>query len=108
MTNLDFFLKIKKLPENFGCLLHKQVFNFGSFDLKISLHGKLKLINENFLNSTYIILLVENEHGFLILNSVYRSKGYGTIVVIHQYSITYNPGCPFIAIGKRLYVGYEN
>ena len=42
--------------------------------LKILSHSKLKLVNEDLLEGIEIILLIEDEHGFLVVNGINRTK----------------------------------
>lgn len=72
--------------------------------LKIRLHRKLILLDENPFHNTDIILLVENQHGFLIINRINCTERYWTKFMIHKYSITQNSCCSFISIFKRLYI----
>ena len=47
--------------------------------LEIRPDGKFKLVDEDPLESIEIILLIENEHGFLVVNGIHGSETQGTI-----------------------------
>ena len=55
--------------------------------LEISLHGKLELFHKDFLECRDIILLTENQHGFLVIDGFYTTERKRTISVRYQHRI---------------------
>ena len=55
--------------------------------LEIRLHGKLELIHKDFLECRDIILLIENQHGFLVIYGFYTTERKRTISVRYQHRI---------------------
>ena len=51
------------------------------FNSKVSFHGEKKLIYENLLESRDVILLIEEEHCFLIVNGIDCAERDRTIAI---------------------------
>ena len=54
------------------------------YSLKISYYRKLKLINKDLLESRIIVLLIKDQHCFLVFNRIYCSERDRTIMSVHQ------------------------
>ena len=72
------------------------------FELEILLYGKLKLFDEDLFESADVVLFVEDEHGFFVVNGIYRTETQRAIAVGNQYGITGNTGCAFVAVSECL------
>ena len=55
--------------------------------LEIRLHGKLELFHKDFLECRDIILLIENQHGFLVIDGFYTTERKRTVAVRYQHRI---------------------
>lgn len=76
--------------------------------LEISLNSEGKLVNEDFLESGNIILLVENKHGLLVIHGIHRTEGNRAVAVGYEDSVAGNACGALVSIGKSLYVGEKH
>ena len=70
--------------------------------LKILSYRKLKLVNEDLLEGIEIILFVEDKHGLLVVNGIYRAEAQRAITVGYQNGITGDACRTFVAIREWL------
>ena len=73
-------------------------------------HSKLKLLDENLLEGVEVVLLVEDKHGFLVVDGINRAKTQRTIAVGNQDGIACDACCTFIIfreIGSNLMIIYQ-
>lgn len=54
---------------------------------EVRLHSKLELIHKDFLECRDIILLIENQHGFLVIDGFYTTERKRTVAVSYQHCI---------------------
>ena len=66
--------------------------------LKVFSYGKFKLLDEYFLESIQVVLLVKDEHCLLVINRIYRTKTKWTIAIGYQNGIAGDAGCALVAI----------
>lgn len=72
------------------------------FKSEIFLNCKLELGYENLLERMQIVLFVEYQHRFFVVDGINRSKGNGTIAIGNEQSIAGNARGTLVAIRKRL------
>ena len=77
-------------------------------ELEIRLHGKLELFHKDFLECRDIILFIENQHGFLVIDGFYTTERKRTISVRYQHRIGSESRYAFITIHKCLNVGKQD
>ena len=57
------------------------------FNLKILPYGELELLHEDLLESIEVVLFVEDEHGFLVVDGVDRAEAQRAVAVGYQDGI---------------------
>ena len=78
---------------------------FVSLFLKIGLHRKAELVDENLLEGREVVLLIEQEHRLLVVDAPDRAERDGAIAVGYQYGIARDAGNALVAVVECLNVG---
>ena len=68
------------------------------YDLKILLHRKVKLVDENLLEGIQVVLFIEDEHCLLVVDGVNRAETQRTIAVGYQNGIAGDTGRALVAV----------
>ena len=72
--------------------------------LKVFSDGKLKLVDEDLLKGMEAVLLVEDEHGFLVVYGIDRTETQRTITIGYEHGIGGDAGRALVAVGESLYI----
>ena len=77
------------------------------YSLEILFDGKFILRDEDFFEGDYIVLLVEDKHGFFVVDGVDCAEGKGAVVVGHQDAIADQTRGTLVAVSKWLDIAYQ-
>ena len=82
---------------------------FGNYScLEICFDCKQELIDEYLLECGDIVLFVEHEHCFLVVNGIDRTERDGAIAICYKDGIACYACCSFVAIGECLNIREEH
>lgn len=94
------------LPIFHAAKIHNIIY-LAKYSLEILLDGKLILRDKDFFKGDYIVLLVEDKHGFFVVDGVDGAEGKGAVVVGHQDATADQTRGTFVTVNKWLYIAYQ-
>ena len=75
---------------------------------EIRLNSKPKLLDKNLLERRNVVLLVEQQHGFFVVDAVDCPKRDGAVAIGDEQGIACDASHPFVAIVERLDIRKQN
>ena len=73
-------------------------------NLEVCFDGEEELVNEDAFEGGDIVLLIEHQHGFLVIDGIYCTEGDRAVTVGNKYAVAYDACCALVAVGECLNV----
>ena len=77
------------------------------YSLEILFDGKFKLWDEYFFERYDVVLFVEDQHGFLVVDGIDGAERQRAVVIGKQDAIADKSRGAFVAVGERLDITYQ-